>query len=541
MSNGQFAGAVDLTGTAFDGPFGAENTQFEKDLFCGECVFSAAAQFHNTQFSSGNHSFARAKFKGMARFVGATFHVLADFAEVEFQGFTFFDHCKFLTFANFSSATFSGMSHFRHAWFADHAYFAEVKFTSAALFDYSMGDHLDFRDCCFETDRIGPWVARSVTLRGATFESRVRLHVRTFKLDGQGLTAQSGMHLLVQGEVDLTDAEFLRPSIISPANKKVLPLHTPDTPVWGAVDRAKVALSRSLAIRLNFERDEQPTVTSFQRATTKDLSLYHTNLSRCRFFGAHGLDALRIDASCTFGRPPSWRRHTLRPLSSRRMLFEEYEWRREHTAAWSKADMGLPTDADEGQKLRPLEVVAVYRALRKGLEDAKDEPGAADFYYGEMEMRRLAGRDKLVPPHLRPPTAERLLLNLYWLVSGYGLRAWRAFAALGLVLAVVSILFTSPQVARLPVPPERAVSVDLETGQLHYAPAIASGGVAADRPVPLETAFSFALRDSLSLLRAPTPTLQLTGLGTAIDVFLRLAAPLLLGFAVLALRGRTKR
>jgi len=26
--------------------------------------------------------------------------------------------------------------------------------------------------------------------------------------------------------------------------------------------------------------------------------------------------------------------------------------------------------------------------LRKGLEDAKNEPGAADFYYGEMEMRR---------------------------------------------------------------------------------------------------------------------------------------------------------
>jgi hypothetical protein len=25
--------------------------------------------------------------------------------------------------------------------------------------------------------------------------------------------------------------------------------------------------------------------------------------------------------------------------------------------------------------------------LRKGLEDSKDEPGAVDFYYGEMEMQ----------------------------------------------------------------------------------------------------------------------------------------------------------
>jgi hypothetical protein len=26
-----------------------------------------------------------------------------------------------------------------------------------------------------------------------------------------------------------------------------------------------------------------------------------------------------------------------------------------------------------------LEIAGIYRALRKGLEDAKDEPGAADF------------------------------------------------------------------------------------------------------------------------------------------------------------------
>jgi DNA invertase Pin-like site-specific DNA recombinase len=30
----------------------------------------------------------------------------------------------------------------------------------------------------------------------------------------------------------------------------------------------------------------------------------------------------------------------------------------------------------------------IYRALRKAQEDKKNEPGAADFYYGEMEMRR---------------------------------------------------------------------------------------------------------------------------------------------------------
>jgi hypothetical protein len=40
--------------------------------------------------------------------------------------------------------------------------------------------------------------------------------------------------------------------------------------------------------------------------------------------------------------------------------------------------------------LDPGQIAGLYRALRKGREDLKDEPGAADFYYGEMEMRRRA-------------------------------------------------------------------------------------------------------------------------------------------------------
>ncbi|MFD3682614.1 hypothetical protein [Streptomyces sp. NPDC058613] len=56
----------------------------------------------------------------------------------------------------------------------------------------------------------------------------------------------------------------------------------------------------------------------------------------------------------------------------------------------------------------------MYRALRKAFEDSKNQPGAADFYYGETEMRR----------HDRTATssAERGLLHAYWMVSGNGLR-----------------------------------------------------------------------------------------------------------------------
>lgn len=36
----------------------------------------------------------------------------------------------------------------------------------------------------------------------------------------------------------------------------------------------------------------------------------------------------------------------------------------------------------------PIGLIGLYRAPRKGRGDIKDEPGAADFYYREMEMRR---------------------------------------------------------------------------------------------------------------------------------------------------------
>lgn len=50
------------------------------------------------------------------------------------------------------------------------------------------------------------------------------------------------------------------------------------------------------------------------------------------------------------------------------------------------------------------DVSAIYRDLRKGREDRKDEPGAADSYSGEMELRRAATLRGF----------ERILLWLSW-------------------------------------------------------------------------------------------------------------------------------
>jgi hypothetical protein len=171
-----------------------------------------------------------------------------------------------------------------------------------------------------------------------------------------------------------------------------------------------------------------------------------------------------------------------------------------------------------------VQLAAVYRELRKGREDAKDEPGAADFYYGEMEMRR---HDRRAPP------AERLILWLYWLTSGYALRAWRALATLTAVVLVAAVGFAFwgfPDAE----PAFRPVGVDA-SGALVYRQVPAEDATGAGLP----EAVRFSARSATSLLRGPDRAL--TPAGESLEIALRLLGPVLLGLAVLSIRGRVRR
>jgi hypothetical protein len=142
----------------------------------------------------------------------------------------------------------------------------------------------------------------------------------------------------------------------------------------------------------------------------------------------------------------------------------------------------------------------VYRQLRKAQEDGKNEPRAADFYFGEMEMRRHA---------LSTPLPERLILAAYWLVSGYGLRAMRAFAALTTLIVGAT-----------------AVMQD--------------AGFSGLRPGYLDSLL-YAVGSVLSLsLTIGHLSAVLTDRGDAIRILLRIGGPVLLGLAALALRGASR-
>ncbi len=382
------------------------------------------------------------------------------------------------------------------------------------------------------------------------------------------------MHLLGRvGAVDLTDAEFLRRSIVTHSASELsipkrndpgeppedFPELSPAEQARWTAKKAAFQLVQRLEEKLGSEDVGQTRAVSLCRATVGDLVLSGINLENCAFAGAHGLDKVRIDATCTFRigsieiadhqRPPARSGRTWPPFTRRRVIYEEAQWRETHTPGWPAAST---TDAAVPGRAVPtaLEIAGIYRDLRKGLEDSKDEPGAADFYYGEMEMRRLAARRRrhqsnndgnaIVP---RSSWAERRLLDAYWTTSGYGLRAWRALTALTLLLVTCAALFTMPVFAHLPDPPQQVSSVDLRTGDFRYAPSTKRGvNPNHSAAIPLGTALEFSARESLTLTRTPgTPILQTTGAGTALDIALRLLAPLLVGLAILAVRGRTKR
>lgn len=152
-----------------------------------------------------------------------------------------------------------------------------------------------------------------------------------------------------------------------------------------------------------------PPLYSLRRTDCRNLRLVDVNLAPCHFGHAHNLDQLVIEGPLRLAAPPPPRR-----AARRRVIAEEWAWRERHDGWPTPYEVDWRDPTGEGwlpdipADLDTVEIAALYRALRKGSEDAKDEPGAADFYYGEMEMRRHT-----------PGSAQRLVVWAYWALSGY--------------------------------------------------------------------------------------------------------------------------
>jgi hypothetical protein len=560
----------------FKGPAGFEWTTFESWAKFDSATFEHEADFHKTTFKgwADFHStfkdqalFDEAIFQRAAGFDGTTFEGSADFERVSFQDRAGFYQTTFKDRAGFNRTTFANAASFRKAAFKERADFRRASFRDEARFEEAIFEHTaEFNAATFETaQQIGPiLVRRQLVLDGATFKERAQVEAAAATLCARQARFLLGVQLRLRwAQIILDDADLAAPSILAGA------------PAFADLTEGRFARlwERLLpAPRVELQWRSQPRLLSLRRADVAGLTVSNVDLRACQFAGAFNLDRLRMETAGAFAHTPSgWR------WTARQTLAEEQRWRLERVSApgssvalaeadtsptqpvhlgsgWYPPSCQPPSWYSTSEPLTAGQVAALYRDLRKGREDNKDEPGAADFYYGEMEMRRHAKRadaqSELQRRHYGPwaaATTESAVLWLYWLLSGYALRAWRALAALAILLILFAVLcaygggFSSSTAST-----SQAVTTAAATSRTQTTTSTTSVPAVASTPTKTPTAdttFGGALiygaRTVISLASDPQP--RLTRWGEVLQILLRVMAPVLLGLAILSVRGRVKR
>jgi uncharacterized protein YjbI with pentapeptide repeats len=481
-------------GSVFESPAAFSRLRFQGDASFSGAIFKGEARFNGCEFRgngdfkdatfSGAVTFGGTEFRGGAWFPGTTFEADAVFNGARVHGHTVFDGSTFGRSTLFMrgdfrgpvsynfETTFEGAVRFDETKWSDGVSFSEARFGGETSFfgaafmgDCSFAKAIFGRACNFAATK---FECKSLILDDVAFPGRLAIVGSAEHFSCRQTRFLDGANIRLDGAVaDLTETEFTRPSAISGRDLRVL---------------------------------------SMRDAFVRDLTLGGVDLTQCRFVGALSLDELSVGDSTFANSPAGWR------WSARDVIFEECLWRvySQNRAEWrgAAADLDGPMAPSDLPDARQIAVV--YRALRKGKEDSKDEPGAAGFYYGEMEMRRFASgpRSTGVAGGLSF-WAERGILWSYWLVSGYALRAARALIALLITLVACGALLY----------------------WFGFSP----------RP-SFSQATLLSAESSSSLLRPlQTPAYTLTSGGEVVDIALRLLGPLFLGLFLLSLRGRVKR
>ncbi|MFD3480605.1 pentapeptide repeat-containing protein [Streptomyces sp. NPDC058695] len=518
----QFSRSASFSRVQFSGDARFDRAQFSGHTRFDEVQFSGDAGFGRVQFS-GDAGFDRAQFSGAVWFDGSRFSSGASFGEVQFFGGTSFDRVQFSDDAAFDRAQFSGRTRFDEVQFSGRAGFSGAQFS---------GDVWFYRARFEGVSVVGPLVcAGQVSLAAAVFSLPVTLEIAAREVSCARTSWESTATVRLRyADVDLSHAVLAAPVAIT--------VHAAEfTTVGGPVPESLLsttAVSGPTNVR----------VTSVQGADAAHLVLTDTDLTDCLFSGAFHLDQLRLEGRTTFASTPTgvrWRGLWPTRWTRRRTLAEEHHWRAQNVgqpAPSSGAAGSLrqwrsgPHRLDPTRPPGPEDVAALYRQLRKAFEDGKNEPGAADFYYGECEMRR----------HDTTGTAkgERRLLWPYWLLSGYGLRASRAFGWLLAAMSLTVLLLMSVGLPTHDPDPATTGAVHGSRISLHTStpdPALHGGWLQRMTWARAEKATRVAINSVVFRSSGQ----NLTTAGTYIEMASRLFEPTLLALGALAVRGRIKR
>lgn len=485
-----------------EGEFDARGVVAEKTLNFHKVEARGTATFRDSHFGSS---------RGGSVVIGQ-FQRRADFTNTQFAGGVQFgsseDHnrCHFYREAIFDDSTF-GSEAAGSLTMPGCAFEAKASFRNATVHSCASFDGVAFQSTV-DLDGLrvlkGPRGEAQLTMRKPVFGATVTMRVEvqgTAKLEDVSLSnVAEGFTISALGGIRFSRVDIEPFSVIalSSANSVVV-----DQVQMQNGGQLKIAAkqfeltnfsSAHPALIQNSATSKDGTLlTSLSGTNCDGLTFSGLDLSHTKFIGAANVDRLVVSGQFTLNSTSGWH-------ARRKYLFEEAMVR---TPASSSKQWKLNSAEGEHTTLssiEPRELAAVYRSLRKGREDQKDEPGSADFYYGEMEMRRLS---------LPTVSVERLVLTLYWVVSGYGLRAWRALLALTLLITGAAFALCS---------------VPLLNGDTHGP--------------GLGKAFLFSAQAGLSLA-GPASSYSTTA--QVIQLILRISLPVLIALAVLAVRARVKR
>jgi hypothetical protein len=400
-----------------------------------------------------------------------------------FDAYAAFDHMVVKQLA-LRLVTFAAEARFRDATVAREGVLRGVTFRSVGSFQRSRWQTLRLVACHMSgpTMLAGAKATRSLELIGCRLEDS-----RTLRMEAEGACvvrettfAQPLALTVIAPQLDASAASF-------EAGLDLVVAHD------AAVDLERAVLDGPSLITT--QPDGAPArLTSVHGTRAKKLTLRGLDLSECLFARAHTLDDVVISGDDQLAKAPRW----APGLERREVLADEVDLRRSREAnrriswpkRWRREETKVPAEL-------PGTLAEAYRALRRGREEAKDRPGAASFYYGEMEMRRAAARGLI----------DRAVLTGYWVLSGYGLRASRALFAYSVLVVLLTI-------------------------------ALARWGL--EKTADCLDILAYVLATTTVLARPPNE-LMLDTLGSYLQVIARTIGPALLALAILALRSRVRR
>ena len=453
---------------------------FDDAVFVGDVNFSGVAfgnvSFNRTSFERDTRitphaEFVGTRFAGNASFVDAVFHQ-ANFSKATFEHDASFVKAQFGPATSFANATFDTAAHF------DHAHFAAPDAPAVGSgFRREPPDDLpaavDFTAAVFTGEA---WFRSAAFAAGGRF-TQVSFSRRA-DFDQINVGRRLDFDQVTVGPELTIETTDSAPTVVTLDKLRLV-----GPTVIAAGDQVRLTID-GLVLVQPLTVKGHARLTSLQDATLMaPLTIGgDVALTDCSMLGSTGLEQLRLTGD------PAWAKSR-----RRRRLADE------RPRLWCQAGCTTPN---------PAKVEAVYRQLRAGLESSKAAPAAADFYYGEMEMRRFAA----------PCGVERGLLATYKWFGGYGVRALRPFATYLALLAITAAGFRCRTTYLVTDPKAAGDGLNLH----HFGEAAA-----------------YAARNSISLLSAPTT--GLTAAGTFVLIADRFLAVTLLALTVLALRARVQR